>query len=46
MNQKIKAISADFLLEGGGSIFILRPVSAEAKDWVSEHIGKDNGFQP
>jgi hypothetical protein len=37
---------ADFEVNGGGSIYLLKPISAAAKIWVEEHIGEDNGFQP
>jgi len=43
----LSAVSpVDFLVEGGGSIFLLRPVSEAGKVWAEEHIGRDNGFQP
>jgi hypothetical protein len=41
-----KIPQSDFVVEGGGSIYILRPLSDAAKDWVNEHIGEDNGYQP
>jgi len=37
---------ADFEINGGGSVYLLKPVSESAKIWVEEHIGQDNGFQP
>lgn len=48
MSQKISEtkIKADFCLENYGSILLLRPLSDAAEDWVNEHIGRDNGFQP
>ena len=36
----------DFLIENHGSIFLLRPVTDAGRDWVDEHIGADNGYQP
>ena len=36
----------DFSLENHGSIFLLRPITAPAFQWVEDHIGRDNGFQP
>ncbi len=36
----------DFSVENHGSIFLLRPHSDAAREWVEEHIGSDNGFQP
>lgn len=36
----------DFLLEDYGSIILLRPVTADACQWVDAHIGEDNGYQP
>lgn len=31
----------DFTLSGGGTIYLLRPVSAEAREWVDAHIPED-----
>lgn len=36
----------DFSLIGGGSVTLLQPNNELARDWVEEHIGADNGFQP
>jgi hypothetical protein len=36
----------DFLVENHNSIFLLRPLSDAARNWVEEHIGQDNGYQP
>ena len=36
----------DFTVENHGSIFLLQPQNKEAIDWVDEHIGQDNGYQP
>ncbi len=44
--QLTSRIPPDFLVENHGSIFLLRPVTDAGLDWVEEHIGSDNGFQP
>jgi hypothetical protein len=36
----------DFFLEDHGSIFLLTPISPSAQNWLGEHIGSDNGYQP
>jgi hypothetical protein len=36
----------DFTVENHGSIFLLKPQSKQAVDWVDEHIGQETGFQP
>ncbi len=36
----------DFSIAGGGSIMLLTPQTTEAEQWVEDHIGQDNGFQP
>lgn len=36
----------DFTVENHGSIFLLLPQNKEAVNWVKEHIGQGNGFQP
>ena len=36
----------DFQIVNHGSIVLLRPLTKPAIDYVNEHIGKDNGFQP
>jgi hypothetical protein len=41
----IEAIPLDFLLEDYGSIILLRPVTASAREWVGDNIGQDNGYQ-
>ena len=35
----------DFVLSGGGSIFLLKPVTDEAREWVEENVSRE-GFQP
>jgi hypothetical protein len=37
---------ADFVVENHSSIFLLRPYTEAARQWVDEHIGPDNGYQP
>jgi len=39
-------LSHDVLVENHGSIFLLRPLTEIAREWVNEHIGQDNGYQP
>jgi hypothetical protein len=36
----------DFQIDNHGSIVLLRPLTEVAIDWVNEHIGEGNGFQP
>jgi len=36
----------DFAIQYEGSIILLHPRSSEAREWVQDHIGPDNGFQP
>lgn len=40
------ASQSDFIVEGGGTVYLLRPLSDAGRAWVDEHIGQDNGFQP
>jgi hypothetical protein len=35
----------DFIVEDHGSIILLKPVTAGAREWVEENIGEDNGYQ-
>jgi hypothetical protein len=41
-----RVASPDFLLENHSSIYLLRPLTENARAWVKDHIGSDNGFQP
>jgi hypothetical protein len=34
----------DFFVENHGSIFLLRPITPSASDWISEHIPDDALF--
>ena len=41
-NQLLRKINpSDFIVENHGSIFLLRPVSPAASEWVSERIPED-----
>ena len=37
---------SDFIVEGAGSVFLLRPLSDAGRAWVEENIGQENGYQP
>jgi hypothetical protein len=39
-------MNPDFCVENHGSIFLLRPISTTARDWVKDHIGENKGYQP
>lgn len=34
-------MATDFRVSGGGSLYILSPLTEAARDWVAEHIGDD-----
>lgn len=36
----------DFRFENHFSICILHPLTDAAQEWVEDHIGQDNGYQP
>ena len=36
----------DFRFADHLSVCFLHPLTDAARDWVDEHIGQDNGFQP
>lgn len=38
--------SVDFTIRDEGSILLLTPHTEPARDWINEHIGRDNGYQP
>lgn len=44
--KKSRQVTPDFVVDGGGSIFLLRPLTDSAREWVESNIGQDNGFQP
>jgi hypothetical protein len=33
--------SPDFEVDGGGSVYLLRPLTPAAREWVDEHISQD-----
>jgi len=37
-------VGSDFFVENHGSVFLLRPVTPAASDWISEHIPDDAQF--
>jgi hypothetical protein len=39
-------MKTDFTVQDEGSLILLHPQSTPAREWVNEHIGEDNGFQP
>jgi len=39
--QRHQEITMDFLVSGGGTVYLLRPISTEAKAWVETHIPDD-----
>ena len=41
-----RARQADFKVDNQGSIFLLHPLNDSAREWVNEHIGQNNGYQP
>jgi len=45
-NRNPRKTTPDFLIENHGSVFLLRPLTDAARNWIDEHIGADNGFQP
>ena len=34
----MSTIAPDFTLAGGGTLYVLSPVSDEARDWLGEHV--------
>ena len=36
----------DFTIRDEGSILLLTPHTEPAHDWIHEHIGRNNGYQP
>ena len=36
----------DITVIDGGSVILLQPNTPEAKKWLNENIGQDNGYQP
>jgi hypothetical protein len=44
--KKTAIPQAHFRIEFHGSIILIVPLCAPAREWLDEHIGKDNGYQP
>ena len=38
--------SPDFTIRDEGSILLLTPHTEPARNWIDEHIARDNGYQP
>jgi hypothetical protein len=36
----------DFIIRDEGSILLLTPRTELARNWIEEHIGSENGYQP
>ncbi|HEY6443974.1 MAG TPA: hypothetical protein VIY66_11615 [Candidatus Acidoferrales bacterium] len=45
-NANPRASQSDFLVEGGGTVYLLRPLSDAGRAWIEEYIGQGNGYQP
>jgi len=39
--QEVQPVGADFVCENHLSIFLLRPISPAAFDWINEHLPED-----
>jgi hypothetical protein len=37
---------ANFRIEHHGSIILIVPLGASAREWLDKNLGRDNGFQP
>jgi hypothetical protein len=44
--QQSAQVLPDFFIENHGSIFLFHPQNVEAIEWINQHIGSENGFQP
>jgi hypothetical protein len=44
--KKTAIPQAHFRIEFHTSIYLIVPLCASAREWLDEHLGKDNGFQP
>jgi hypothetical protein len=44
--KKTAIPKANFRIEFHTSIYLIVPLCASGREWLDEHIGKDNGFQP
>jgi hypothetical protein len=38
--------SVDFTIRDEGSLVLLSPCTEPARNWIADHIGPDNGYQP
>ena len=43
--KKTAIRKAHFRIELHGSVCLIVPLCASARDWLDEHLGKDNGYQ-
>jgi predicted thioesterase len=41
MSQIRKRTIADFLVTGGGTVYLLHPLTDAAREWVAEHLPED-----
>ena len=41
-----KVTKANFRVERHGSVCLVVPLDEPARDWLTENIGADNGYQP
>jgi hypothetical protein len=46
LKKKSSIPKAHFRIEFHTSIILIVPLCAAAREWLDEHLGKDNGFQP
>jgi hypothetical protein len=44
--KKFAIPKANFRIEHHGSIILIVPLCASARDWLDKTLGRDNGFQP
>jgi len=44
--KKTAIPKSNFRIEHHGSIILIVPLCAFARDWLDEHLGQDNGYQP
>jgi hypothetical protein len=42
----LKVTKAHFRVDHHGSVCLIVPLSQPAVEWLDEHIGKENGYQP
>ena len=41
MSKARKENPADFLVTGGGTVYLLHPLTDAAREWVAEHLPED-----